>query len=58
MRVVIVDLWVLAQGLVILIHDDYMQHVGVYVLWLIMSGPNRTCLTEDIGLLLMLASYL
>ena len=58
MRVVIVDLWVLAQGLVILIHDDYMQHVDVYMLWLMMIGPHRTNLTEDIGSLLLLASYL
>ena len=57
-RVVIVGLWVLAQGLVVLIHDDYMQHVDVYMLWMMMIGPHRTCLTEDISLLLLLASYL
>ena len=41
-RVVIVDFWVLAQGFVILIHDDCMQHVDVYMLWLMVSGPYRT----------------
>ena len=35
-----------------------MQHVGVYMLWLMMSGPHGTCLTEDVGLLLLLAFYL
>ena len=28
------------------------------MLWLMMSGPHRTCLTEAIGLLLLLACYL
>ena len=59
------DIWLLlltsgrlAQGHVILILEDDMQHVGVYMLLLMMIGPHRTCLTEDIDLLLVVGDLM